>query len=300
MTAKDLYKYDDFFVFLKFVNKMWNVSRFILLNDDPELKYYTKSKGKMNNIHDGQRKLCLFLLQFLTEFVHVKNAVVVYIGAAPGSNIIFNAELFPDITWHLYDSNPFDKRLYNMKNVTIYERYFTDEDAEHWENIQKKDGNIYFVSDIRVEAEKEENVARDMTMQMDWYKTIKPNSGSLKMRLPYITKEDIKVNYLDGFIFKQAWPPKGSTETRLVPFDGESMKEYSSLKYESQMFYHNNVIRNESYSFYDNEYTFDRMCEFMIIYNYIYKKLKNTRPTNEVIRRYSEYISTVIRKPTPF
>ena len=136
---------------------MWNSSNFILLNEDPEVKYYPNSKETRNNIHDGQRKLCLVLLQFLTEFVHVENAVVIYVGAASGSNIIFNAELFPNIMWYLYDSNPFDERLYSMKNVTIYKRYFTDEDAEQWRNVQERDENIYFVSDIRVEAEKEED-----------------------------------------------------------------------------------------------------------------------------------------------
>lgn len=281
---------------------MWNSSHFILSNNDPEIRWNEKKQYSNNNIHDGQRKLCLTLIQFLTEFINVENPVVVYIGAASGSNIIVAMELFPSIVWHLYDTNPFDDRLKNRKNVIIYNQYFTDKESDEWSKKQRDDKNVYFISDIRRETGDMKLIMEDMDIQEKWYKNIKPNSGSLKFRLPYINEgdEDIKINYLDGFIFKQPWSPKYSTETRLIPFDGERMKEYSSLSYESKMLHHNLIYRNKIYSFYDNEYTFDRMCEFAIIYNYIYKKLKNTRPTNEIIQRYSEYISTVIRKPTPF
>lgn len=277
---------------------MWNSSHFLLLNDDPELKYDSNSTKVKNNIHDDQRKVCLSLLQFLTEFVHIDNPVIIYIGNISMNSVIFNAELFPDIRWHLYSSIQFkDQIKLKSKNVNIYNTFFTDEDAEVWRENQEKDQNIYLFFDIRTTIG-DLNAVRDgdeKDKQMEWCKTIKPVSASLNFKLPYIIKDDIMVEYLDGFIFKQPWSPKAGTETRLVPFDNQQMKTYSSLKYESQMFHHNSVIRYHIYSFYDNEYTFDKMCEFGIIYNYIYKKLNKTRPSNEVVSRYSEYITTILK-----
>ena len=105
----------------------------------------------------------------------------------------------------------------------------------------------------------------------------------MKFRLPYPDRphQPKHVEYLDGWIFKQAWAPQTSTETRLVPYG--DVKIYDGLKYEAQMFYHNTQIRENNV--YNNPIThdlspinppellndFDSTLECMILMDYYMK-----------------------------
>ena len=86
----------------------------------------------LNNIHWGQLKL--FLSEFFAIIHHLDEDVknVLYVGGANGSHIYVLADLFEDLNFHLYDSMRFDRRLYGMKNVRIYKRYFDDKELEKW------------------------------------------------------------------------------------------------------------------------------------------------------------------------
>lgn len=233
----------------------------IYLNDsDQQLAYFRRNKDQKKAIHWGQRKLIMSEIQFLTEYsLKKQESAVIYIGAAPGNHIPLLSQMFSHITFYLYDPQPF--HIQETDKIKIFQRYFTDDDALNWNKdgvLRIKDQNTYLISDIRtadhLSMELEENettIMSDMLRQKEWYLTINPTKALLKFRLPYSdfkpeTTDHWTFNYLNGKIYKQAWAPQTSTETRLVPEQGESVTDWDVIKYESQLFYHNTVVREKN------------------------------------------------------
>ena len=252
----------------------------ILLYTDPELEYHSRGGEDKRIIGWGQRKLGLTILQFLTLFWDskmIQNPVVVYAGAATGENISFVSKLLPKVQWHLYD--PVSFNIVESNDVLIYKGndgeilphhkiiiytgdiygWFSDQVAKKWEKYQKKNKNVFFISDIRSgnhekdnTEEFEEKVKNDMIKQSNWHKIIKPIYSQLKFRLPYdlnyktgLPKEtNYMYQYLDGLIYKQSWVKPTSTETRLVT-TGLNEKIYDFKSYESKLFYFNREIRGK-------------------------------------------------------
>ena len=220
---------------------------------DTELAYRRRKDEEKSAIHWGQRKLLLTLVQFLTLFwdqVKVTKPVVVYAGAAPGTNIGIVSMLFPEVEFHLYDPVPF--KIKTTDKIHLYQQYFTDEDAKKWANRS----DVFFISDIRTADytkaknldDNENQIMKDMKMQMDWFYIINPVQGHLKFRPPYTGGErPPRINYLYGYIFKQPWGPQTTTESRLVPVRDNNgnwmIASWSAQKYQDQMFNHNVVIR---------------------------------------------------------
>jgi hypothetical protein len=231
--------------------------------------------------HWGQLKLVVEQIHALVSFwdsILVPNLTVVYAGSYPGFQFLICAELFPTIKWELYD--PVEMQI-KHERIKPNKKYFSDEIARSY---SKKDG-IFFFSDIRsvdyrtLESQiLEEEISKDMKNQMRWVEIINPYCASLKMRAPYVTEKEESNNfeYLDGNIFLQPYAGEGSTETRLIPVRDENgnyvRKEYSSLIYENQMFYHNSVVRqSKSYIFRGSKENYDDAAFLFILDEYIKK-----------------------------
>lgn len=260
----------------------------LLREKDSEEPYRRRKDEEKKSISWGQRKLLLTLVSFLSNHLEsfTNRYVILYTGAAPGVNIGIVAQLFPNVTFHCYDPSSFKIKTDLKKRIIVYQKKFTDELAHYWSKIQEKDRNIYLVSDIRTAdytkteslAENEKQIMSDMELQKRWVEIIKPCKAHLKFRLPYtIPNLPLEIEYFDGILYKQPYAPSTSTETRLVVdlTDGLKYKKYSCEKYQSQMFYHNIVIR-EKWT-YDNEYMdepeilndFDSCCEISIWKDYL-------------------------------
>jgi len=221
---------------------------FLITPELPQEPYRVRPEEEKHTVHWGQLKLMMSELAFYCLFwdpEKVPRPVVVYAGAAPGSHIPFLASMFPAFTFHLYDPREFS--ISNSSQITIHRQYFTDTDAARW--AQRDD--IFFLSDIRTadhitmeESENEEAIMADMAMQERWYRIIQPVQAHLKFRLPYTYDWAPKhAQSLFGFIFRQPWAPRSSTETRLVPVTPARAYEWNVLKYQSQLFFHNAVVR---------------------------------------------------------
>ncbi len=224
-------------------------------------KYFSRAGRVKKAVKWGQLKLFTSELQFFNKYWDadkIPNPIVIYVGAAPGNHIHFLAQMFPQITFFLYDTQPFDSRLYEIDNVKLADRYFSKEiDIEYYKQFNDR---IFFISDIRslayekgfqgdeeYERKNEELALNDMNLQMEWVKELKPVKAHLKFRLPYEykwTDKDYKfVRFLDGDLYKQSWSAPTSTETRLVPDLSLPERNWDFRVYESMMFYHNNVVR---------------------------------------------------------
>lgn len=243
----------------------------IILNDNiKRLKYFDKiDTSTPPIIHQGQRKLLLGEIDFLTRYGHLAKTVL-YVGSAPGIHIPLLIILFPTHNFILYDPRKFYYKLKKISSIIIYNKYFTNEDAVKYINYHEQ---ILFISDIRRGNDDEElfekNVQEDMNLQRKWVEQIKPIMSSLKFRLSF---KSGKTEYLDGEIHFQAFAPILSAETRLYT-DGKKIKIYDNTKYEEQMFYFNNQIRIGCYDnriYYKGiDNCFDCALQLYIIKNYL-------------------------------
>jgi hypothetical protein len=266
----------------------------IISERSPREQYRRRTQEEKKGVHWGQRKLMMSEIQFINLFwnsQNVPNPIFVYAGAAPGKHIIMLSQMFPQITFHLYDPAEFSKGLHDGKKIFTYQQLFTDEDAQRWSGRN----DVFFVSDIRTadytkmgEQENEQAVDSDMQMQQRWLQIINPVQAMLKFRLPYPDRwPSTTYNYLFGYVMKQIWAPQTSTETRLIPIRNEQGQwiatEWDIKAYEERLFYHNTIIR-EKILFLDpitlqknpldppellND--FDSMAEALILRDYLYK-----------------------------
>lgn len=291
---------------------------------DPSMEY--KRGGKITSVKWGQLKLLLTEIQFLTIYwdpIKYPNPQVVYVGAAKGTHFVALAKMFPMIMFNLYDREQFSELLDDLPNIKMYNKYFDEKDVAKWTDVQKEDGNVYFISDIRSlkykstkritekdQIKNEEMVRLDMNMQSDWIKTIKPVKSYLKFRLPYtydfITKEKDYELYLDGFLYINPFGGNKTTECRMVPCDDLSMRKWNFELHQNQMFYHNVVTRGKNVRFNNfinpdepnSEFSpelgltndYDSASAIYIFKSYL-KKI-NIKPTREKILEIAEFAIT--------
>jgi hypothetical protein len=240
--------------------KYFDVTDQVMYAKSQELPYVSDSSIKKYGIKWGQRKLIVSIMQFFTLYwdsEKYENPICVYVGAAPGVFVNVMTVLFPAITWQLYDTADFNRALPIQDNVTIYDRYFTDEDTKELRKLGKKGEGIFFVSDIRNlgysdkdKNESEKYAMTDMLMQQKWVIDINPVAAQLKFRLPYVNVADDKSKfpYLQGVPYFQSWAPGTSSETRMVPKRNDKDEYYlvnwDPKRYEDMCSYHNKVTRS--------------------------------------------------------
>lgn len=249
--------------------------------------------------HLGQRKLFMAELELLNLFLKSvdEHMIILYAGAAAGYHLPLLFELFPNTIWHLYDPAPFCTPLLKLnaekKRVFLYNEFFTDNTALQW-----KDKCDIFICDIRLTANDrnlfETQVEFDMRSQEKWTLIIKPKlCASLKFRPPYldagIKRHEYK--YIRGKIMWQMWPPRNSTECRLIIDSNDLIgsnpyMKIDVVKYQNACAYHNLIER--AWVTYEipngcdsvhlvNGYDrcFDCTCEAICWTHY--KKLKNSK-----------------------
>ncbi len=202
-------------------------------------KYSRRSDEFKTALHWGQLKLFLSEMEFLTKVVQDakdRKIIFVYAGAAPGEHTEYLASLFKNIQFELYDPNEF--RIKDNRQIHTHVEFFTEKTAEYW--AKYPDIYLAFCSDIRTEPPTDENIKRNMKMQLDWWKIMRPELSMFKFRL---TWEPGKTEYPDGEIYTQAFVGPTSTETRLICKKDAAIKQYDHTEYEGACSYHNTVTR---------------------------------------------------------
>lgn len=225
---------------------------------DPYEKWY-RTYGSIKNTKWGQMKLLLGEIDFLCRYWDpsvIPNPQVLYVGAAPGTHIGILADLFPAVTFNLYDTGQnYDMKVLESKTNVLRNGKF--EVTDEWKNRRQE---VFLWSDIRnltynqketlsdTEAKENERVVwEDMKLQESWVEDLQPVKAFIKFRLPYSydfnTKKSRTRSYLDGIVYRQAWAPATSTECRLVPHNDFRKRDWDYEHHEGQMFYHNKNIR---------------------------------------------------------
>lgn len=269
----------------------------VLRDDALQKQYYSRKNETISVIHWGQRKLLLSEIEFLTAIgpKNLKDSLIVYAGASPGTHISYLSELFPRAHFLLVDPAPFTVK--ESKEIKIIQDLFTDEMAQE---LAKKHKNIYFISDIRTADpyadepdDNEQKIKSDMQAQQSWHLMLRSKRSMLKFRLPWDKETS---TYLDGDIYLPVFGPQSTSESRLITKDDDpnAMRAYNHEKYESQMFYFNCVTRPAMYSHsvsacgLDNCY--DCRAEIEIIKNYLVQT-NHVLPHSSEIAKISETMS---------
>lgn len=178
------------------------------------LPYLRDIKAK-HNIHNGQRKLFLSELEYLS-LCGKGMKYVIYAGAAPSWKIYYLSLLFPDKKFVLIDPNPFEILYFPSEShkkmaTKEYIRYLDAQKPETW--IPRINGepethihiiNDYysmktsehlktlmpalFISDIRTsddEFPSDLEIMWNSSQQINWVAILKPKFYMLKFRVPY-------------------------------------------------------------------------------------------------------------------
>ena len=75
----------------------------------------------LKKFHIGQLKLLFSEIIFLTKHSKNKNKVL-YVGAAAGTHIAYLADMFPNLTFDLWDPGQFD--IEPRKNIKIFNQIY--------------------------------------------------------------------------------------------------------------------------------------------------------------------------------
>ncbi|GAX84492.1 hypothetical protein CEUSTIGMA_g11912.t1 [Chlamydomonas eustigma] len=216
------------------------------------------------NTHLGQRKLLVSEVQFLNDYYGGSaldkepkaHPVVVYVGAAPGTHLLFMRLLYPEVSWVLYDGAAFDSRLRRYpETFELHNGYFTDAVCDALMAKAKKQRPLLFVCDMRSDAadhdQFESQVMRDMVTQGRWLRRMQPALSLLKFRLPYTLRDGDKVPYLHGTLRFGVWSPGDSGETRLLVTAEDAARptprRWDFGAYERALFYHNKNVRRSCF-----------------------------------------------------
>jgi len=206
-TLNNIFKTDYSLDEMKKYQNLSNISRSISgskyinpFNNNTVLTYQSKHDIKkfydelnIFNCHIGQLKLFYTLFEFLLllkKSDHLEDSLIVYIGSAHGFNIYANNIFFPNVSWLLYDPGSFDKRLFNIPNITIKtnkDGFFGLDKIDEIREIQKKTNkkNIAFISDIRLDID-EVSIFGDNELNYLAILALKPIGFMLKFRVPYV------------------------------------------------------------------------------------------------------------------
>lgn len=209
---------------------------------------------KSAGVYWGQMKLLLSEIEFLSWCQRrlgrdcLKRHIVVYAGAADGRHTPQLLKLFPDLQIELWDPSPFSEEVQKAAGPRLRytNAFFTDEVAA---NYRKSAKPILFISDIRRMpghqlAGRDEKIRglkdEDHEWQRRWVEIIKPAATMLKFAPPY---GEGKKSYFAGAIRTQAFPPRSTTEMRLI-FEGvPECIEYDCGRFERVCAYITHVDR---------------------------------------------------------
>lgn len=206
---------------------------------------YDPQFNSRTNMHFGQRKLLLSEILLLTEYYKQKrdNPTIVYVSSAPASHLVLLADLFPRVSFILYDGAKYDYKLKTswLKNRFEVHGLFTTEKCTELATRLKSLGKpVLFVSDIRLG-----DIDRDMASQKEWVRIIDPDISLLNFRMPPSMKNGDKMKYLEGTLLYGIWAKPQSRETRLMvhKHNNNNFVSYDFKTYQETQFFHNKYRR---------------------------------------------------------
>jgi hypothetical protein len=167
-----------------------------------------------------ERKYFIMILSFLTAFSKGGEHILL-LGAEPGRFLLHLMPLFPTLTWEIWNSNDYDKRL-APKRKEIWRNPFPLDANRKYQlptlpNVAKDD-RIFIISFLS-----------NLDFNRKLLSNIDPNESLVLFNPPDVQFFD----YLDGTLLLQPWNDQTSGETMLIPTGGR--KKWEGKRYHAQM-----------------------------------------------------------------
>jgi len=213
-----------------------------LRDSAPRQRYRRRNLEFKSVNHWTQRQIVVQEIEFLLQHSR-QGDYVVYIGAAPGTQIPYLSELFPWLTFHLYDTS--EIRCHSNELIKIHNVDFNNEILRDWRDCAE---NVLLLFNLKQPRGQDSSdkplLSEGMETQRDIYLRLRPRKALLRFRLPWgkgVTR------FLDGKLLLPVWGKQTTTEALLIPDADGKEKEYDHIQFEERMFYFNTVRRVQYY-----------------------------------------------------
>ena len=178
--------------------KLFNERELIYSEETPQFVTGHKSINHFFEEGNGQMSMLLLETFFLCKCLpkNATNAIVVYVGAYPGNHINFLTEMFPQVTFELYDPLMAEGGKTTLKvrpteKVRIHPSSFNDREAQKY--VGK---SVLYISDIRTAGygkstdieRNSEIIDTDMWDQLRWSQIMKPIWSLMRYRPKLLTE----------------------------------------------------------------------------------------------------------------
>jgi len=236
--------------------------RLIIDKKSPQDVYQKVDINKISRKENLLYKIISSEINFLNIFFEVpkdKKAILLYIGPIVSKHIYKIAQLYPELEYHVYCGTSDNK---STENLLIYDRDFSEQEIPFFQNPNFE---VYVITNFtnpniksnyeiknsenpqKYQDEKETLIENDMLLQMNWMELLKPKVACLKFRLPKnynISKSEFQ--YFKGLVYAQIFSGYKSTECKMVVRDFSIKSFWFIQKFNDQMNYYNNVVRETS------------------------------------------------------
>lgn len=222
----------------------------------PEAEKINKKLSVRKNNND--LKLLISEVLFINRYVENDDSVILYIGAGPGTHISKLIKMYPNMKFHLYDSEQIN--VEESENVRIFNKKFTMEDCTNYDN------SVYIITDFKDtkydrdesfittheknkwQADKELSYLGDMILQRDICVEIKPKAAFLRFRPSHyysgINDPLDSFEYFSGVIWMMIYNDYKSTESRLAVTDFTITNfKWSIQTYQYKLNFFNYIVR---------------------------------------------------------
>lgn len=218
-------------------------------------------------------------IEFLTLCLeaHDDYFTLLVIGSAPGYDLMFLMELFPNMKLILFDPKP--TLIKKSERVEIHKTLFN----ERWAHrIKQKLGDmvVYMQCYTRIDHSK---LQCNLTMVKEWHSIIRPRRGAYEFTLPYDSDENTE--FIKGDKYLPVWSKPTGADSRIITAeDTNETQFFGHREHEEHMMFFNTIMRPSQFS--TKNVCYDCYAESVILNTFLRKfKLKGS------VEKLSKYIT---------
>ena len=216
----------------------------IMGSDADCMTYFKRDRERHTVIFQYYRRELVETVEFLTQSLipsKINQYVFVFVGAAPGYDVLYLRQFFPTLKFVLFDPKPILQEIGG--DTEIHQELFTDQWAKQLRARYKKK-KILLQCYTRISSKKfEEN----LHMIRNWHSIMKVHRGAYEMTLPY--DSDGSSLFLKGVLYFPIWSKPAGADCRLITdFDTNKLVRYRHRYHEEAMAYFNCVTRTCIYT----------------------------------------------------
>jgi hypothetical protein len=242
----------------------------IITSDAEQMEYTQRDGEKHTVVFQYYRRELIESVEFLVQTLvpaDIQEYVFIFVGAAPGYDLVYLRTLFPTLHFVLFDPKPIRTRIGG--HTEIYQELFTEAWA-HKFSKRFRSKRILLQCYTRISNKLFES---NLQMIRNWHRIMNVHRGAYELTLPY--DSDRWTTFIKGELYFPIWSKPAGADCRLITdFDTLQTSTFSHRRHEEIMAYFNCITRTCSYhhdlklpGVYDECY--DCTAEKHILFSYV-------------------------------